>query len=587
MRSRLDFAFHILRELTNSASSFCVIRGEEKLFTGDFRDIDCYVCPSEYGLVRGVLNRHKFFPEEGRKNEFFFHEQTGQTDLIIDLHLTFSIHGVNVFKSFELSRDTVSRVGIRFFTKKSVVEHAIAISIFQNKCSLSSELKDIILPTYQELSVLDVGQKQYHFWRMALLAPKVLKKPLFLIGMCLIECTNVRKSWFGFLMQPNASESLVNLVFKSGIYSGIKDLNLDMPKSISVKLTTAGDLRFAWASAEPKLIGNFISQHTLRARLIVALMGWLIPLVRPALILFFDQRPKSQNVKLERNFRACFFGTPSVDQSLLIYYEKASINFYAKFRPNESESLYDAKREFEARECFSSFQDVFCAPAGKLYKQYHITKAIQRSSAISDASIQKLLIEYTLQQETKALTQAKAEFLEGIERDIVPVNARAFELYRKLTKNIISTSKCEADVISLTWAHGDLTPWNMIISGNDVYVIDFEKFVFMGMPIGYDLVHYNVSALIFAPSRSSVKEVKTWVVKARKIWAELKGIHVNSEILFALNIFLVLSSYLKIAVESEKELTQYLDIYFYTETLMGILQDEKTVLSKMDYLIKK
>jgi hypothetical protein len=127
----------------------------------------------------------------------------------------------------------------------------------------------------------------------------------------------------------------------------------------------------------------------------------------------------------------------------------------------------------------------------------------------------------------------------------------------------------------------------MIISGNDVYVIDFEKFVFMGMPIGYDLVHYNVSALIFAPSRSSVKEVKTWLVKVRKIWAELKGIHVNSEILFALNIFLVLSSYLKIAVESEKELTQYLDIYFYTETLMGILQDEKTVLSKMDYLIKK
>ena len=572
MSSRVELTFKILQELSLSTSSFCIIRGSEKLFKGDFRDIDCYICPTEYNIVSTIFENYNFYPVEGRKNEIFYKSDLYHDGLIFDLHFSLSIHGVNFLKIIDINQNIFYKDNIRFLNQDVVVEHAIGIGVYQNKFVLPSELKNRSLPNYEDLKYINVGKVKFNFWLLSFSSPLILKRFLFYIGLFTFDSRYRLVDWLCFVIQPKMKVSVLDLLTDSQIYPCVKELNLNLPNCMSVKLTKMGDLRFSWPDRQSSLITSFISQHTLRARAIVFLIKKINILPRPDIIINYEKTVLGFTRKLPRVFQACFFGTPSIDKSILINYKKGLYNYFSKSKPKNSLSIYDPYKEYEALRNFSIFQKTFKSPRGRLYKDNFITKGIIPNGKINNELIDKMLIDYTNQQycKVKLLSANMFKFNDGC---MFKVNKKAFEYYSSIEDNINYNINNDLKIIPVSWAHGDLTPWNIIFSKPHIYVIDFEKFKLSGVPVGYDFIHYYISKILFGTKKLNFKTLNYNIISIRNRWNLLNSNIATSKGLFSLNIYLVLLSYLKTATESKRELSQYDDLYSYTEAIIVILNE--------------
>ena len=122
---------NLLVTLSKKTDTFCIIRGHKNLFNNDFRDIDCFVRADEFHIIDYELTDLGFLKKGFRPSAVFYEKHLNGVKCIIDLHIDFSIHGVDWNLNFDVQKHCQEILGVRTLNEQAALEHAILISVFQ------------------------------------------------------------------------------------------------------------------------------------------------------------------------------------------------------------------------------------------------------------------------------------------------------------------------------------------------------------------------------------------------------------------------------------------------------------------------
>lgn len=164
--------------LSTKTETFCIIRGHNKFFDNNYRDIDCFVSADEFYVIDRELTELGFLRKGFRPNAVFYEKYMNEEKCIIDLHICFSVHGIDWNLDFDTQKHCREILGVRILNEKATLEHAILISIFQNK---GLDVNIGHLPNFSELSFIQPEKREYLKAVKFLRASKKLRKISFFI----------------------------------------------------------------------------------------------------------------------------------------------------------------------------------------------------------------------------------------------------------------------------------------------------------------------------------------------------------------------------------------------------------------------
>lgn len=541
----------ILQELTKVCSSFCVIRGKDTILEGTYRDIDCFVRVDEFFVVDNKLTALGFERINLRRGALFYSLQSDEINCIFDLHIDFSIHGVDWNINYDPDKHCDISMQIRFLDETSTNEHAILISIYQNK---GKNCENLYLPPLEELSFINPS-KYLYYKAQYFLRFKYSHIKIFFYIFLLFSSLNITLQWLSFYREKALSISAINNFGRFKVRERLLMLKTASIKEICVKNTRDQDLRFGWLPAEKNIIADFISTHSKRSKIIYFILKYFWFLVAP------DNKLRiynSNGAGSGRNIVGIFFGTPSKDRSLLFYYKKRNRAFFIKFSSEEEESNYNARYEYEAILFFQKVQNVFNSPRARFYKNALVTSKISRNTSKFQPHIDEYLTCLTLAQFSYCKFGTAQSLLIEYPLAHTVKNTVAFEYYQALRLELEENIDNFHEVIATSWAHGDLTPWNVLETSPKLTLIDFEKFRFSDCVVGYDFAHYYISSFIFSTENKTAITFSHIRSKMADLWDEL---NFKGKPGLGLLTCLVLLEYLQVAVSSDAKLTEYRALY--------------------------
>ena len=547
--------------LTEYCTSFCIIRGKNEFGNGTYRDIDCFVRVDEFYILDELLISYGFSRRNIRRGALFYELKRDEKIYLFDVHIEFAIHGVDWGIDFDPKIHCEYFDKIRFLRSDMIAEHAILIEIYQNK----GQKRNLIdLPNYEKLKFLRPGRFLYYRAQKYLRSKNSQRKIKFYTFL-FTSSTNTLFAWLNYYRENSLNIKAISNFGKFKIRDRLLLLNLNSIKEIKVKNTRDDDLRFGWVRTNDNKISDFISVHSYRGKVIQKLLRYC------SFALIADQKLfiyLTNNFASERSILGIFFGTPSIDRSVLFHYRNRGYSYFLKFTATESSSAYNAKHEHEAISYFRRVQDVFEVPRSRLYHNALLTKSVQGISDAPGSGISASLKKLTVQQSKLSKLDALDDFeiLQNVK------NTEALEYFNRLHRQWRSEVLPCKQKVATSWAHGDLTPWNLLRTIPKYTLIDFEKFRFSSCVVGYDLVHYFISEFIFSQKVPEKEGFNKLTCDIELIWDDLEF---QGKPDLPILISLVLLGYLYVALGSGEKIIEYKSLYQTVDIFLQALDEKK------------
>lgn len=552
----------ISQSLTQCCTSFCIIRGKNEFLSGSYRDIDCFVRVDEFFILDELLVSYGFSRRNIRRGALFYEFKNDNEIYLFDVHVEFAIHGVDWGIEFDPKNHCEECNQIRFLRSDMIAEHAILITIYQNK-GYKKKLLD--LPDYEKLEFIRPNRLLYYRAQKYLRSSNSHRKTYY-YAFLFTGNVNILLAWFNYFREHSLNVKALCNFGKFKIRERLLLLNLDSIKEIRVKNTRDDDLRFGWVPTNDNRISGFISGHSFRGKVIQKMLKYISFALKADQRLFIYLK---NNFSSGRNILGIFFGTPSLDRSVIFHYRNRDYLYFLKF-PATKSALYNARHEHDSISHFRRVQNVFEVPRSRLYHNALLTRSVQGIDEAPRSSIGDSLKKLTVQQTKLSKLGALSSF--EIVQDVK--NTDALEHFNRLRLQVKSEFLQCNQKVATSWAHGDLTPWNLLRTKPKYTLIDFEKFKFSDCVVGYDLVHYFISGFIFAQKPPENEAFRKLTFDLEVIWDDLEF---QGKPDLELLISLVLLEYLYVAMGSREEILEYRSLYQTVDIFLQALDEKNEI----------
>ena len=537
----------LLQNLTSEIDSFFVLRGYNRINKDLSGDIDCFIQQNQFPLMLKLMQSFDLHLHSYRPYALSIAINLGETTVDLDVHFSLHVRGIGPAELFKNVPQTVIRRGIRTFTDEYCCLHALHISLIQNKGVLTKALSLFGRDNIEKLVADNHVAKK--IWGKIYLNRRINTLTLlFLIQKIygLRASLHFVQSIINFRSNANKTEVFAQICL-SDFYLLLRKLKIEMPKSeIKVILTSEKRLRFGFFNNNLLEIIPFISNYTTAAKVKL----FLLKLAHACQVIPFYSIPVvEQNTWNKRRIvDSVFFGTPSIDRTLLIKYSKGSKCKLIKSSKSRNKNIIEYKNYvFLRRKGLSDY-----IPKTKLVDDILVIDYIERENAAIGSFLHSVTCRLLLScQKRDAIEVSIANSVEKLVSRKKAMSDLGGLLDRMLRDQLHKMSKADKK-IALTWSHGDLAPWNIIYSKMKYLLIDFEKLEQSEVrPLGYDIAHYLVAAQLF--KRGGIN--KHTILEMEELWVQVMD--ENDVDLFKLNFMLVLISYVAIMQNSNQRLKQY------------------------------
>ena len=537
----------LLQNLTTEIDSFLVLRGYDRINKNLSGDIDCFIPQNQFPMMLKVLQSFDLHLHSFRPKALSIALNLGDATVDLDVHFSFQVRGIGPAKLFPKVPQTVIRGGIRTFTDEYCCLHALHISLIQNKGILSKGLslygrENIEKFTSQNHFAREIWEKIYSNRKINRLTLLVLIQKIYGSRSLL----HLILSIIYFRKNANKTEFFAQICL-SDFYLLLRKLKIELPQSeIKVILTSEKRLRFGFFNNQLVEITPFISNHTTAAKVKL----FILKLVHTCQVIPFYSIPlvERNTWNKSRIVDSVFFGTPSIDQTLLIKYSQGDKCRLIKSSKSRYKNIIEYKNYVFLKE--KGLSDYI--PKTKLVDDILVIDYIERETAARGLFLHSITCRLLLsRQKSDAIEVCIENSVEKLISKEKAMSELGDLLDRMLRGRLHKMSKADKK-IALTWSHGDLAPWNIIYSKMKYLLIDFEKLERREVrPLGYDIAHYLVAAQLF--KRGGIN--KHTISKMEELWLQVMD-ESNVE-MFKLNFVLVLISYVAIIQNSNQRLKQY------------------------------
>jgi hypothetical protein len=558
--------YEILARISTEIPEFIVLRGKESILAGNFRDIDCYVGKNDLFRLFSVLDKFEGRVHSSRVNGICIDIRLADKLVTLDVHFSLNVHGVVTFEpsgDFLKSRREVIR-GIAFYSDEVEIVHAHLICLFGNRGLLPKRLTKVdfteeVAERHAELitsatkfdgrKIVKYTRRNTRYsWRFA---------PVIISIAGLSNALGwIKYIWSAFHID-RTSEVLYS-IYQSGVISVLNKHMVDKGRTWNIVLNRDGDVRFVCVSKDISSVFVFISRHSAKSLLkFFALKALSVFKIGFQSSYIFDDT-SLVSVQTNRRLVSCFFGTRSIDRTILLLIERGGTQYFVKFKGKDLDG--DVKQEFLNLRKYSRLSKSLLAPRAFLLSNNVMLQRKQASRPYLPSSFlgSEQLKFYLSDQKLAAQKVALCEFLERLEAELNAVlHGRYYAAWNKLLilyKNTYFQRPLRQEFIYTSWSHGDFTPWNVLWDGKRFKLIDFEKFCNSGSPLGLDLMTYLVAPIIFENRRIN----KAMERRMRSIFLKMEGLNgINACLQFDISLVVVLSKYLQVASNSPNQLIQY------------------------------
>ena len=537
----------LLQNLTSEIDSFFVLRGYDRINKKMSGDIDCFILQDQFPLMLKLLQTFDLHLHSFRPKALSIALNLGYATIDLDVHFSLHVRGIGPAKLFTNVPQTVIRGGIRTFTDEYCCLHALHISLIQNKGILSKGLSLYGRENIEKLT------SQNHFakkiWAKIYSNRKISRLTLIV----LIQQIYGARSLFHLLLSiiyfrknTNKTEVFAQICL-SDFYLLLRNLKIELPANeLKVILTSEKRLRFGFFNNNLAEIIPFISNHTTAAKVKL----FILKLVHSSQVIPFYSIPlvERNTWNKRRIVDSVFFGTPSIDQTLLIKYSQGGKCRLIKSSKSRIKNIIEYENYvFLKGKGLSDY-----IPKTKLVDDILVIDYIERETAARGSFLRSITCRLLLsRQKSDAIEVCIANSVEKLLSKEKATSELGSLLDRILRSRLDKMSKADKK-IELTWSHGDLAPWNIIYSRMKYLLIDFEKLEQReARPLGYDVAHYLVAEQLFKREGINTHTI----FKIEELW--LQVMDENDVELFKLNFVLVLISYVAIIQNSDQRLKQY------------------------------
>lgn len=120
-----------------------------------------------------------------------------------------------------------------------------------------------------------------------------------------------------------------------------------------------------------------------------------------------------------------------------------------------------------------------------------VTDSVKSSAHIVSLEINELHIRFLRELYRKTYVPGGVAALYSLEDRLVMIDGVAGAIWLERMRKGIATVRPHICKLTLTFAHGDFTPWNTFIQDDRLYVFDWE-YAQSEYPMGYDYVHFRL-----------------------------------------------------------------------------------------------
>lgn len=524
----------LLQDLSSKFKSFVYLRGD----LDDPRDIDCVLSIDDFITFNNLYKTNINNYNGKRANAVFVSLNYKGINIVLDIHLNFKTHGVSYYSDDFYYLNTTNIEGIRCLNNIASFFHSLSIVIFINKFKKNKNFETKF--SNIDKSLLNLKER----WIFNHLRDKPLKLPIYLI-IILLFYPNLFIHWILYKFERRGKIGLLIKLSEYNIIDLLKNLGIDY-NDLSFINTKDDELRFAVSGTDLNQAFSYVSMSN---------NGIIIKKHISGLLSFFKiSKLIYQNIVFEgyksnkRQLLSVFFGTHSIDKSQLIKYSKGTSNYLIKFGEfvkNESVSM-------------DLYRLIGLSLAPPKHKLRSGDKLIQQYIEPKPISFDNFLISFEFSEYIhRQFSDSKLGNVNTLTRKQFYFKSNEFITFQKFKYDKIDSNINE---VPLSWAHCDLTLWNIInessISGKFKYhIIDFEKFKPTDVPAGYDFCHYVCSYHIFYNIELTDKDYYYYFELFNEVLSSL-----NFKISLDYYNFLiseVVINYMIIADSSSKFLTQY------------------------------
>lgn len=547
MQNRSDLSL-LLKKLSDSCRSFGVIRTPESENIDSLRDIDCVLSKSEMKVFLDVLQKRIIRVEFFRPNAVSLILLIDNLEICLDLHFGLHVRGVKKTASFLHKNSFVMHDGIRILDKSCQVRHSLHISLVQNKGVHSKILSSFVSKKYKETQENAIFKTKV--WRIIQKGNDLSQlKYLYSILICygIFDFFSLVNSIFNQKKRSKKTKTFI-LLYLSQLPKVLEELDLGLKQSdLCIVHTRDRELRFAFYYPNLSEVFSYISLHSKGAQ-----FKLLISKILATFQLVMFQRVSDHKFSVgnkRRILKSVFFGTPSVDRTLIAKYCRGGRDFIVKHNANKNMNVSEYQNyKFFIEQGLSQF-----LPKMRLYQCYLIQNFINKKPFNPSSFLQSQSFGNLLKKQRMLAIEKKLDLV------LLSLNdyCLSCDIFSEKVQNLLeilklSGEKQKVNTIKLTWCHGDLTPWNVIYSLDRFVIIDFEKVnISKSVPLGYDCVHFMLSNLVFANKEISVNQL----VSLEKVWCQI--MNEDNNFVFKLNLVMFLVSYLSIIQTSKVKLVQY------------------------------
>ena len=531
-----------MQDLTDAYESFIVIRGIEKIIDNRFRDIDCCIDQSDF---ESFIETYKYQIEEIkniRNDALDVLFNLDDERFVLDFHFSLNVHGVNVDRLFNRSRHITKKDKIRCLDNVAELFHSLCISFFANRGKKTKLIESLSQKECSEINIYFPEKLLQNLYQSKI---NNFNFPfLFVSYFGLVSIVE----WFSYFFKNLNKENdfrISHQVKKTNLKETLDSLNIFITTNLKIIFTKDDQLRFGIAEASPHEIYNFISLHNVKGILQYFLFKALTTL---RLVSFKTYDKKFLQFKFKsRRLLLVFFGTNSIDKSLLLIYSKNKEKYLLKKSTKNNSTISEYKNLIAFKDLSSSFFVPKSKVAGQnLVQIFHKKKPYRLSSLLTSNNIK----EYCKDQLSSSEKISFEDYFNKSLKNITFNNKSLQTRFNLLKKYVQKKYSLEEDCL-LSWGHCDFTPWNLIKVNDNFFLIDFEKFKKNNVICGFDISQFFLSNLMFSNKKLTPKKldnIRDYFMQKYKF---------KTSINFDISIVEVFKDYLYIIDQSEDYLIQY------------------------------